>query len=53
MITEFKKKSISLQLVTAQGNQPLDDGCTINGGWKLQPMHSLTVSIIYTVIRHT
>ena len=46
--TEFKTDSISLQLATAQGNQPLDDACIVSGGWSLKPMHDLTVSILYT-----
>ena len=50
MVTEFKKNTITLQLTTFFGHQPLDDGLTIGGGWKLQPMHDLTVSVLLSHI---
>ena len=45
IITEFEGESISLQLDTDQGCQPLDGDHMIGGHWKLSPMHNLTVSI--------
>ena len=41
--TEFEKEGISLQLVTAQGNQPLIKDHMI-GEWRLRAKRDLTVS---------
>lgn len=41
----FNKESISLQLATDRGSQPLVDDHIIGGGWKLRPVHNLTVSV--------
>ena len=42
--TEFKEESISLQLATDQGCQPLDGEHMITEHWKLRPLNSLKVS---------
>ena len=44
--TVFKADSISLQLATNQGCQPIVGEQMINGYWKLRPLDSLTVSVM-------
>ena len=44
--TEFKRKSISLQLPSDRGGQHPFDGEHVIKGWKLKPKQDLTVSTV-------